>query len=234
MSKFFKNLYKLLSIKTPFFIIINFISNFWPNYKTKNKCKKLESFFYKNFKSYNIKEKWFCNNLYFLKKNLEKLPNIKNILEIGSYEGRSAIFFLNLFNESIATCVDTWTGSDEHHFYNFRMIENNFDFNTKTFLLNNRIKKFKTTSNDFFASNNNKFDLIYVDGDHSSKQVKVDIEESWKILNNKGFLVLDDYLWWYYNDLKNNPAHAINNFILNNKEFIVKLIVWKQVIIQKK
>lgn len=93
MSKFFKNLYRLISLKTPFFIIINFISNFLPNYKTKNKSKKLESFFYKNFKSYNVKEKWFCNNLYFLKNNLEKLPNVKNILEIGSYEGRSAIFF---------------------------------------------------------------------------------------------------------------------------------------------
>ncbi len=78
-------------------------------------------------------------------------------------EGRKCNFKnikLDFTMNSIVTCVDTWSGSDEHHSYNFSMIENNFDFNTKTFLLNNRIKKFKTTSNDFFASNNNKFDLI--------------------------------------------------------------------------
>ena len=65
MSKFFKNLYCLILINTKFFIILKFIYNFIPNYKTKNKSKIIENEIYNNFNSYNDKEKWFCNNLFF-------------------------------------------------------------------------------------------------------------------------------------------------------------------------
>ena len=58
-------------------------------------------------------------------------------------EGRSAIFFLKNFSNSNITCVDTWSGSDEHNSDNFESIEKNFDFNTsfyqsKIFCLNTK------------------------------------------------------------------------------------------------
>src|SRR4051794_40685706 len=37
------------------------------------------------------------------------------ILEIGSWEGRSALFFLNYLPQSRLTCVDTFGGNVEHH-----------------------------------------------------------------------------------------------------------------------
>jgi len=234
MTKFFKNLFKLLLIGTPFFIIFKFIKNFLPNYKTKKKSINLEKNIYDNFISFNDNEKWFCNNLYFLTKNLSNSKGISHILEIGSYEGRSAIFYLSLFPNSTITCVDTWTGSDEHDSKNFSTIENNFDQNTLQYKELNRLNKFKMSSNEFFLSNKNKFDLIYVDGDHSANQVKVDIDNAWKLVNSGGLLILDDYLWWFYKDLKKNPATAINDFITSNIKNIKHLIVWKQVIIQKK
>ena len=89
------------------------------------------------------------------------------------------------------------------------------------------------TSNEFFKKNDKYFDLIYVDGDHSSDQVKIDLINSWNVLKKGGFLVLDDYMWWYYKDLKKNPSTPINNFIKENILNISKLIVWHQVIIQK-
>ena len=95
------------------------------------------------------------------------------------------------------------------------------------------MKKFKMSSNKFFHQNKNMFDLIYVDGDHSSDQVYMDINNSWKILNKNGILILDDYLWWFYKNLKMNPSTAINNFIKENYKEFSNLIVWKQVIIQK-
>ena len=67
MSKFFKNIYRLIQINTKFFIILKFIFNFLPNYKTKRKSKIIENEIYNGFKSYNEKEKWFCNNLFFFK-----------------------------------------------------------------------------------------------------------------------------------------------------------------------
>ena len=41
-------------------------------------------------------------------------------------------------------------------------------------------------------------------------------------------------MWWYYKDLKKNPASAINLFINKNKKDIKKLLIWHQVLIQKK
>ena len=142
-------------------------------------------------------------------------------------------FFLQTFRNSKITCVDTWSGSDEHLKQNFDIIEANFDINTKSYQDDNRLKKIKNTSNDFFSNNFQSFDLILVDGDHSSEQVKKDINNSWKILNNGGYLILDDYLWWYYKDLINNPAFTINNFISENLSHISALKVWQQVIIKK-
>jgi predicted O-methyltransferase YrrM len=234
MTKFFKNLYRLILIKTPFFIIFNYIKNFLPNYKTKKKSLKIEKKIYENFNSYNENEKWFCNNLNFLNNFFSKKNNINKILEVGSYEGRSAIFFLKTFPNANIICVDTWSGSDEHNQYNFSVVEKNFDINTNYYQNNNCLKKIKDTSNNFFFNNFENFDLIFVDGDHSSHQVKLDIENSWKILNKGGYLLLDDYLWWYYKDLQKNPSSSINNFIINNLSDISILKIWNQVIIQKK
>ena len=234
MTKFFKNLYRLILIRTPFFIILNYIKNFLPNYKTKKKLLNIEKKIYENFNSYNENEKWFCNNLNFLNNFFSKKNNINKILEVGSYEGRSAIFFLKTFPNANIICVDTWSGSDEHNQYNFSVVEKNFDINTNYYQNNNCLKKIKDTSNNFFFNNFENFDLIFVDGDHSSHQVKLDIENSWKILNKGGYLLLDDYLWWYYKDLQKNPSSSINNFIINNLSDISILKIWNQVIIQKK
>ena len=233
MTKFFKNLYRLLLIKTPFFIIFNYIKNFLPNYKTKRRSLEIEKKIYNDFISLDPNKKWFCNNLNFLTNNINYMNNINNILEIGSYEGRSAIFFLKKFLKSNILCVDTWSGSDEHDKIEFIKIEKNFDLNTNSFLRQNRLKKFKMTSNKFFETNNEKFDLIYVDGDHRAEQVSLDIKNSWKNLNKGGFLILDDYMWWYYKDLKKNPSSPINEFIIQNINEISSLTIWHQVIIKK-
>ena len=233
MTKFFKNLYRLFLVKTPFFIILNYIKNFLPNYKTKRKSKKIENIIYKNFKSFNENEKWFCNNLNFLSVNFAGNKNIKDILEIGSYEGRSAVFFLKFFQNCNLTAVDTWSGSDEHLNLNFKIIEKNFDYNTSFFQKNNLLKKYKMSSNDFFKKNNKYYDLIYVDGDHSSDQVKIDINNSWKFLKQGGYLILDDYMWWFYKILSKNPSTPINEFIKENIAEISKITIWHQVIIKK-
>ena len=236
MSKFFKNLYRLIQINTKFFIILKFICNFLPNYKTKRKSKIIENEIYNGFKSYNEKEKWFCNNLFFLNNQLKRIKNISNILEIGSYEGRSCIYFGKKFIDAKITCVDTWSGSDEHLNIKFKEIENNFDKNIVNHLGNDRVEKQKLSSDFFFEKNNKFFDLIYIDGDHQTNQVNKDINNAWRVLNDGGYLILDDYTWWWYNDLKKNPASAINNFIYNNINSIdvENLIIWKQVLIKKK
>ena len=57
MIKFFKNLYRLLLIGTSSFIIINYIKNFFPNYKSRKKSKRIKNKIYDKFKSINHNEK---------------------------------------------------------------------------------------------------------------------------------------------------------------------------------
>ncbi len=233
MKKLIRNIFNLILIGTPYYIIINYLKNYFPNYRKKKECFEIEKQIYSNFRSDDISKKWFTNNLYFLKKNLSNRV-INNLLEIGSYEGRSALFFLDLFKNSKISCVDTWVGSDEHKEVNFNSIESNFDYNIKSLKDNMQIYKFKMTSDEFFKKNKNKFDFIFVDGDHSNDQVLKDLKNAWSFLNKNGFLLIDDYMWWYYKDLKNNPAFSVNSFIEKNISQINKLIVWHQVLIQKK
>ena len=106
-------------------------------------------------------------------------------------------------------------------------------YNTSEFHLSGRLIKIKNTSNYFFLKNQKTYDLIYVDGDHSSDQVTEDINNSWKLLNKGGYLILDDFMWWYYKNLNKNPSTPINNFIIKYISQIKSLKVWHQVIIEK-
>jgi hypothetical protein len=51
---------------------------------------------------------------------------------------------------------------------------------------------FKLTSDEFFAQNTQKFDLIFIDGLHIDDQVKKDIENSINAINPNGTIVLHD------------------------------------------
>jgi hypothetical protein len=50
------------------------------------------------------------------------------------------------------------------------------------------------TSNDFFSKNTKKFDLIFIDGDHSYQQVKMDFQNAMKSISRNGIIVLHDSL----------------------------------------
>ncbi len=74
-----------------------------------------------------------------------------NMLEIGSWEGRSAVFLMHYFPVAEITCVDTWKGSDEHVGDESLMsVEERFDSNVAQF--GGRVRKFKGTSLQFFPA----------------------------------------------------------------------------------
>ena len=52
----------------------------------------------------------------------------------------------------------------------------------------------RSTSNDFFSINKEYFDIIFIDGLHHCKQVLFDIQNSIKILNPGGFILVHDCL----------------------------------------
>lgn len=50
----------------------------------------------------------------------------------------------------------------------------------------------KMTSDDFFESNNEKFDIVFIDGLHTAEQVEKDIVNSMARLNKGGVIILHD------------------------------------------
>jgi SAM-dependent methyltransferase len=52
----------------------------------------------------------------------------------------------------------------------------------------------RDTSDNFFVKNTNKFDIIFIDGLHHYDQVTKDIQNSLKILNTDGFILIHDCL----------------------------------------
>lgn len=52
----------------------------------------------------------------------------------------------------------------------------------------------RMTSNYFFKKNSDKFDVIFIDGDHNYEQVKQDLIQCLKILNTNGIIFLHDVL----------------------------------------
>lgn len=69
--------------------------------------------------NYIFTSDWFSTNIPLWKKllqNYKDKPNLK-FLEIGSYEGRSAVWLMeNILTQEncTLTCIDTFEGSAEH------------------------------------------------------------------------------------------------------------------------
>ena len=231
-KQFLFHVFIIIKSKTKIIVIISFIINFFKKFKNENEYIYN---IYNNFKFSS--HDWFTMKIPILKYYLDKcvFPSEIRALEIGSFEGRSAIFFIKYFNKINLTCVDTWEGSDEEiqQVADFRKIEDNFDYNIKDFKDN--ITKYKDTSTNFFKSNISKdFDFIYIDGDHKYEALLNDANSSFKLLNKGGFMLFDDFNWFYYENIKLNPIYAINSFLLNKKKSVEIIFAHNQLLIKKK
>jgi hypothetical protein len=143
---------------------------------------------------------------------------VANVLEIGSWEGRSAIFWLNYFPHSRVVCLDTFAGSDEHQLPLFAgkvgEIEQRFDGNTAEF--GNRVEKFKARSCDalaYLGVTKRRFDFIYVDGSHRAADVYSDAILAWPMLNPGGAMLFDDYTWIDMPNEMDRPKLGVDTFL---------------------
>ena len=187
---------------------------------------------YKTFlQGKKITHDFFSRNIFDWYKVLDKFKNEKlKYLEIGSFEGNSALFVIKYFKNFSLVCVDQWKQLDErdgsregYEHLPIDTIERNFDDNLKNY--NSRFVKKKISSDLFFVKNVELFDIIFIDGSHYAKDVWNDCLNSWSILKKNGILILDDYFWKGYEDLQDNPAFAINKFLkkIKNEYKVIRL-----------
>ena len=141
--------------------------------------------------------------------------SLKKVLEIGSYEGQSTCFLIELLGRETGnaiTCIDTWRVSFEHSNVDFSKVEQRFDANTKLALetvpFEVTLTKNKSCSSRALAEmivTGVSFDLTYIDGSHHSMDVLSDIVMSSHILADNGLIICDDNLWDHGFKKTNNP-----------------------------
>ena len=169
----------------------------------------------------------------------------REFLEIGSFEGRSAVWIVeNIMQDGdILGCIDTWEGGEEHGEEDMGTVKERFDHNIA--ILRDKyperyIDQYKNTSTKALVEilsipNYSKFDFIYIDGSHKAKDVLTDACMAWPLLKPKGLMVFDDYLWTpNARDILHRPKAAIDAFTNLFAEEVEIVHIGYQLIVRKK
>lgn len=195
-------------------------------------------------KNYNYTQRWFsCSDLkQFLPVGTQ---DELHILEIGSFEGESTVWFIENFlnnQNSTITCIDPWISynqkKDSLNSYgnilqkDLQDLSEGYIFSNEneTFLKNiietgklsqtNIIKGFSNIVLPNLISIQKKYNIIYIDGNHTSPAVLSDAVMSWWLLDNEGIMIFDDYKWGEGKKETLKPKMAIDNFINNYKDYL--------------
>jgi len=134
-------------------------------------------------------------------------PGVR-MLEIGSYEGRSTVWFLaNVLTHATASivCVDIFTRAA----YALR-----FDHNIRVSGVGHKVTKLQGPSHTILRKlPRDHFDVIYIDGWHEAAYVLKDGVMSWHRLKPGGVMIFDDYLWDLHKPARDRPQIAIDVFL---------------------
>lgn len=188
-----------------------------------------------------FQERWFDMNIVPWAVTFPKAFNRTDplrILEIGSWEGRSSLFFLTYFTQAQLTAVDTWAGSDEWHYNatsDLRDLETRFDHNVSYGA--GRVTKRKGSSLAVLPKlidEQQQFDLIYVDGSHFADDAITDSLNAWRLLKQGGVMIFDDVMWPAYPRARANTAWAIHKFLKYHAGEYKILHAQYQIILKKK
>ena len=158
------------------------------------------------------------------------------ILEIGSHEGRSTVYFSKYLvnKDSSLTCIDPYLEEDTTTPVNSRTYEI-FKHNIKLTGKESQIFLEQNYSFDALVKlyiENKKFDYILIDGSHLTKDVIKDAILSFEILKPEGIIFFDDYLGGDTNSL-GFPKIGIDSFVNSYRDKIEILHVGYHYVIKK-
>jgi len=178
-------------------------------------------------------------------KNTENIRNMNFCLEIGCFEGLTSNYIVDkmLSKDGKLICIDPLTDvylndnlsiEDENknktEFFYFKNQYDRFINNTQESLNSKKIELIRDLSINVFEElikkYEEKFDFIYIDGDHRPEQVYIDAVNSFQICKSNGFILFDDYLW-------GKTGVGINKFMKEYEGKYILLIKNYQVLIKK-
>jgi hypothetical protein len=179
----------------------------------------------KDFK-YKFTETWFEPFIPSWEKIFKAFKgDVKNVLEIGCYEGRATTWICEnvLATGANYDVVDTFGGSDESgmvgtesRLKDSNFIYDNFVHNISNFngLINFSIHEGYSNRILPKLCQELKYELVYVDASHRSDDTFVDSYYAHKALKPGGMIIFDDYGWKDLNKSRDvdSPEKGINFF----------------------
>lgn len=180
-------------------------------------------------------ENWSNNGIANLSKFLPE--DVKSVLQIGVYTGDITDWIIKNRDIDFIDDVDIWEdldndGSQGYNKYLFKDVESYYD---SRFLNNKKVNKHKMTSDLFFANKNVEelYDLVYIDGSHTSTQTALDAINGFRFLKVGGIIAFDDYHWDYERDTWLRPKRAIDAFLSLANDRISLIYMGNQVWVKK-
>lgn len=172
---------------------VGLIQNRYKNIELLNKCLKSL-----DLAEYEEKNGMYSEHLIIFTalSKLDSKP--KNILEIGTYDGKTASILASLFPESTITTLDL---KDHDPIFTSSISSYTRDDNSNDFIRkrDNLIKRHKNISfiqanslNLTFSESLKGQDLIWIDGAHGYPVVVSDITNCLRLLSDDGIIMCDD------------------------------------------
>jgi predicted O-methyltransferase YrrM len=202
-------------------------------------------------KNYKFTEEWFTNDGLSILDNIDNTKEL-HILEIGSFEGKSTVWFLeNILknNNSTITCVDPWSNysQDQDSLNSYFKQENEWDLTerkTKEIFLHNIVESgnsrkviikqgFSDKILPSLITEQKIYDIIFIDGNHTAPYVMMDSVMSWPLLKKGGILMFDDYTWGLNKPTTIRPKESIDYFMLSFADYVTELYSKYRKIIKK-
>ena len=169
---------------------------------------------------------WFSYRAIEFASSLGHLRHVPvRILEVGSFEGLSALWFLLFFPaDTHLVCVDTFEGGAEHHVEGepreyLLGLKDRFLRNTAfaSWRIDVRVGKSEQV---LFGLQPQSFDVAYVDGSHHAADALTDLVMCFHLLKPGGIMLIDDVnLTWHSVEspmyrIENSPRQAVEPFTI--------------------
>ena len=183
--------------------------------------------------------------------NTSGMINFDLCLEIGCFEGMTSneIVSRMLSRDGKLICVDPLTDLYLNENLTEKNINDNntmwsyfngqydrFISNCKVHIENNKIELIRKLSTESFSElkekYEQKFDFIYIDGDHRADPVYIDGVHSFELCKPNGYILFDDYEWGLEFG-KDAPKVGIDRFLNEYKDKIQLVSKNGQVLIKK-
>ena len=202
-------------------------------------------------RNFTFTEDWFIEDGLTVLNNMDT-SNELHVLEIGSFEGKSTIWFLDKIlqhQKSTITCVDPWLdysqnqdslNSYEKKNNEWKMIERGIKQNFLQNIIESGYSDKVLIRQGFsdkilpsLITEQKIYDIIFIDGNHTAPYVLMDAIMSWTLLRKGGIIIFDDYTWGLDRPTTTRPKESIDYFMLSFADYVTELYSKYRKIVKK-